>query len=173
MFKKSVMQAQQGNIMRQIQELGHEKKKDQEGDWQSVKQRTRRRTRRFMVGLGENSMKVQAIPKYTSLHVTTLQPGTRTEDLERVPKEKFPEVKCELLQSKHPDIYTSMKVTISQDHYRQAWNREVWPNGALISQFFQKRRVPLQTNVDRGPSNTEAVTVSSKTEQTNLSNTKE
>lgn len=136
----AVMQARQRNLMEEIQHL---EVKDKENEWLPVGPRNNRR-RRFVIGRGVDSTNIKTIPKYRSLHVTRLAPNTKPEDLKNNLVDKFPEVTCEEIASKHPEIYASMKVTINQDNFKKAWNREVWPNGAVISQFFTKRRVSLE-----------------------------
>lgn len=106
-------------------------------DWHEV----RRRQRRFVVGRNEENTQIQTIPKFTHLHVTRLAPGTKPEQLQAFLKPNFPDVQCEIHLSKHPEIYTSMKVKIRQDDFKKAWKREVWPSEAIVSRFFMKKRM--------------------------------
>lgn len=135
----AITEAHTANKMREIQLLGNSEPRDENSrDWQISRPR---RTRRFVVGRNDDNNQVQAVPKFTSLHVTRLAPGTKPEQLQDFLEPNFTDVKCEEHVSKHPDIYSSMKVTIKQDDFRNAWKREVWPSGAIVSRFFMKRRM--------------------------------
>lgn len=117
-------------------------------DWQTVE---KRKSRRFVVGHNRDLSHIQTIPKYVSLHVTRLHPKTKPEDLQNVLKEKFSEVECELHNSKHPDKYASMKVTIRQDNFKDAWKRDTWPEGSIVSRFFTKKRMLPQIENQADP----------------------
>lgn len=110
-------------------------------DWIKVKPKRRRN---FVVGQCNEAGTIQTVPKLVSLHVTRLHPSTKTSDLVGILKNKFPDVSCEVHASKYPDKYTSMKVTIRQEHLKEAWKREIWPSGAIVSRFFGKKRVLTQ-----------------------------
>lgn len=136
----AILRAHSANTMCELQQLVQAPIGNDTGSsWQYG----RRKTRRFVVGRNEGSNQVQAVPKYAALHVTRLAPGTKPEQLKAFLEPNFPQVQCEMHQSKHPELYTSMKVTIRQEDFRNAWKREVWPNGALISKFFVKKRMLL------------------------------
>lgn len=134
----AILQAQTENKMKEINDL-----KDTSGEeYKNVTYK--KKTRRYVVGRNSQDgteVKVQTIPRTVTLHVTRLAPRTKPEDLKSGLINIFPEVICEPHQSKHPDVYTSMKVTISQENYSKAWRRDTWPNGALVSRFFVKREV--------------------------------
>lgn len=134
----AIMQVQTENKMKEINDLS----KDPSEGFKNVI--NKKKTRRFVVGRNSQdgtNIKVQTIPKTVDLHVTRLAPGTKPEVLKSALINTFPEIICEPHQSKHPDVYTSMKVTISQENYSKAWRRDAWPNGALVSRFFVKREV--------------------------------
>lgn len=78
----------------------------------------RRRDRKFVVGQNKDNEGIQGVPKFVSLHVTRLAPKTEPEELKQFLKDKFPEVTCESLVSKHPYMYKSMKVSISQENLK-------------------------------------------------------
>nr|CAI5820587.1 unnamed protein product [Callosobruchus analis] len=40
--------------------------------------------------------------------------------------------------------YASMKVNIRSDLLKDAWKKDVWPSGVVVSRFFVKRRIPPQ-----------------------------
>lgn len=109
--KSAIMEAQTAVKIRDIQQLA-----DQNDDWKVQKRR------RFVVG-GNNdeSIVIKAVPKYISLHVTRLRPNTKREELKEMLLTEFPEVQCETHLSKYPELYSSMKVTIKQEHFKKAW----------------------------------------------------
>lgn len=112
---------------------------NQQNEWQEVTRRAKHK-RRFVVGDNTDSMNViQAVPKRVALHVTRLQPNVNLKDFERLMQTKFPEAKCEHHESRLPNVYSSVKVTIKQSSLKDAWRKEVWPEGALVS-FFRNRK---------------------------------
>lgn len=111
--------------------------------WQTVERK--HRGRRFLVGNNSDSGAIRAVPRLASLHVTRLSPGTSVDDLMGLLVAEFPEVNCVELQSRHPLVYKSFKVTVRQDSVRRAWKRELWPDGALVSRFMDGRRPHLDS----------------------------
>ncbi|CAG9815509.1 unnamed protein product [Phaedon cochleariae] len=108
---------------------------DQDG-WRETKRKRRRN-----VIIGKNSTEiVKGVPKYINLHVYRLKPGTTTDELTHLLKSNFPEVACESLNSKFPELYSSFKVTIMESHFRKAMDPSLWPFGACISRFLEKRK---------------------------------
>ncbi|KAG5883766.1 hypothetical protein JTB14_027308 [Gonioctena quinquepunctata] len=146
--KTAILQATQVETMRNMQqpEPNHIKESNNEEDegWEKARGQHRRK-RRFLVGQSDQFSEIQTVPKSISLHITRLKPGTKPEDLEKILKPNLPGVKCEVHQSKHRDIYGSMKVTINKDQSRNAWKREIWPNGVLVSHFLARKRMPENT----------------------------
>lgn len=51
-------------------------------------------------------------------------------------------------KSKYSDIYASMKVTMNQENFKKAWTKVIWPNGALVSKFFMRMRIPTEVSID-------------------------
>lgn len=116
------------------------------GEWKQQK----RRRRRFVVGGNNDNSTIQTVPRLVALHVTRLDPSTTPDQIKNLLKSRFPEVECELHTSKRPDLYSSMKISINREHLKQAWQREVWPAGAIIS-FFQKKRMLQQSAITVDP----------------------
>lgn len=136
----AILHAQQKSLMQDIVTLpvptDINKSKGNNDDWLTVKPKNKRNNRKFVVGTNEQLSNIQAVPKFISLHVSRLQPGAKPEDMKSLLLDKFPEVICEKLQSKHPQIYSSMKVSIQKVNLDKAWNKEIWPNGALVSRYY-------------------------------------
>nr|CAI5862517.1 unnamed protein product [Callosobruchus analis] len=139
--KEAIHEAQSAVKVREIQNLTNQltENNNDTGGWQQV-----RRKRRFIVGRNQNLNSVQTVPKYISLHVSRLQPNTKPADLEQILNATFPGVSCEPHVSMYPEIYASMKVNIRSNQLKDAWKKDVWPNGAIVSRFFTKRRIPPQ-----------------------------
>lgn len=137
-FQVAMLEAQAATTMRNIQELGDNTKNTKNENWTVV---NNKRKRRYVVGDNAALNNIQTVPKLVSLHVTRLQPGTTPDALAICLKDRFPGMTCEQHNSKHPDLYTSLKVNIRQEQLKDAWKRDAWPPGALVSRFFAKRRI--------------------------------
>ncbi|KAG5900339.1 hypothetical protein JTB14_026347 [Gonioctena quinquepunctata] len=125
-----------------LQQLDHQKQEEKNEqyngeDWHRVNYRKRR----FVVGKNVENATISTVPKLVSLHVTRLKTNTDPNELKQMLLPDFPEVICEKHVSRHPELYSSMKVTIKRENLRKAWRCDVWPSGALVSQFLGKRRM--------------------------------
>ncbi|KAG5889775.1 hypothetical protein JTB14_036391 [Gonioctena quinquepunctata] len=67
-----------------------------------------------------------------TLHVTRLKPNTKPNELKKFLEKSLPDIQCEPHTSKRPDIYSSMRITIKREDFKNAWRREVWPNGLFF-----------------------------------------
>lgn len=130
MVSSAIEEAQKLNLTEEKKEL-KDSSKDR-SEWSEVK---RRNKRKIVVGQSSKNSLVRGIPRYVSLHVSRLEPGTKTEDLKAMLVEYFPEVNV----SKYPELYASSKVTIKKDNLEKAWQSEIWPQGAVVSRFFHRR----------------------------------
>lgn len=83
---------------------------------------------------------LKGVPKHVILHVYRLDIDTTVNSLTSFLKDDFPEVKVEALSPKYPDLYTSFKVRIFERNFKQAMDPQVWPQGACVSRFLEKRR---------------------------------
>lgn len=107
-----------------------------DGEWKQVHHNRRRKT---IIGKNKE-ISVKGVPKMAVLHVYRVDLNTTTADLSALLKDTFPEVTCEYLTPKHPDLYVSFKVSIYEENFRNAMNPDVWPAGACVSRFFQFRK---------------------------------
>lgn len=55
-------------------------------------------------------------------------------------KPTFPEVSCEKLVSRHPELYSSFKVGIYEGNFGTAMDPALWPSNACIRRFLQLER---------------------------------
>lgn len=149
--KTAIMQAQTTAKFKEIQSLNEDNKSEVSNEWQQQRSR-QKRNRRFVVGGNSDAnTDIQTVPKLISFHVTRLKPTTKPDDLKKMLVKEFPEVICEKHSSKFPDLYASMKVTIRQDNFKKAWRRDSWPDGALVSRFFVKKRMLSQAHEQMDP----------------------
>ncbi|KAG5898800.1 hypothetical protein JTB14_011010 [Gonioctena quinquepunctata] len=138
----AILQAKSHTVMKNIQDLepsSQNKNNDADNGW-SVQ---RKKRRKLLVGGNSQYSELQTIPQLVELHVTRLHPHTKPEDLKNILDKNIPDTICESHTSKHPEIYTSMKVTLRRENLKKAWNRQIWPNGAVVS-FFRNKRIPAK-----------------------------
>lgn len=135
----AILEAKSQNVINSVQQL-EENSKEKDIDivsdgWSQV---NRRKNRKFLVGNTDGPCEVETVPRLVALHVTRLKPATKPEDLKKFLEKSLAGVECHAHASKQPEIYGSMKVIIKRELLKDAWKREVWPNGALVS-FFVNR----------------------------------
>nr|CAI5861135.1 unnamed protein product [Callosobruchus analis] len=122
------------NINNDVRESSNVVAADNEG-WEKVK---RRRYRKAVVG-NFSDVDSSIKGKMVSIHVSRLAPSTTAEELWKFLEPKFPEAKCEPLQSLRPDIYSSFKVSLSHNNLKSAMDASNWPKNVCVRHFFQKR----------------------------------
>nr|CAI5842347.1 unnamed protein product [Callosobruchus analis] len=120
----------------QLEETGAEEGEE----WIRVKRRNRRKN--TIVGNREDSV-MKGVPSYTQLHVYRLSRDTTMQSLTEFLKVTFPEVICEAMSSKHPDLYSSFKVQI---YNKKAMDPKVWPSGACVNRFLEIRKKRTTSN---------------------------
>lgn len=100
---------------------------------------------------GDNSnkevVKLQGVPKTVSLHVYRLTPNTSVDQVVQFLKPHFPEVSCEKLASKYPDVYSSFKVNIFANNFDAAMDPTIWPNNACVRRFLYHRQKAIVNSV--------------------------
>lgn len=84
-----------------------------------------------------NEASIKGATRYAFLHVSRLQPDL-TEDklIQYLEMKKFTSIKCEKLQSKYPEEYSSFKVSIPMCNLEDIKKPEVWPQDVCINRFF-------------------------------------
>lgn len=107
-------------------------------EWQNVARK--RRKRPVMVGSSTQELPIRGVPKCVELHAYRINPSTSADDLYRLLKPHFPEVLCDALTSRRPELYSSFKITIYDSNFRAAMNPDIWPLGACVGRFFHPRR---------------------------------
>lgn len=106
--------------------------------WTSVV--NRKQKRKVVVGnrseIDSSECTLKGVPKLASLHVFRLDPETEVVDLETYLKPKFPEVVCQKLNSKYPDIYSSFRFDVYEENFEKALDPQNWPKNARIRRFL-------------------------------------
>lgn len=96
--------------------------------------------------VGKNTeLNIKGVPKFVKLHVYRVDVNTSADDLKAILKNSFPEVKCDTLASKHPQVYSSFVIEIFEKHFNEAMNPDVWPSGACVRRFFQINKKVMTT----------------------------
>lgn len=128
----------------------HKQFEENDDEWQlvgsktTVKQKPRQNKKASgIVGSG-NIEGVSAVSKKSVLFVSRLSAQTQIEVLQKHVRNHFPEATCSALDSKYPEHYSSFKITVDASHFEAAMDPAVWPAGAYISKFFQKRNILQQ-----------------------------
>lgn len=109
-------------------------------DSDRIGKKPRRRINRPVIGGraadgGECILK--AAVAYDCWHVFKLDPQTTVEDLSRyLENSACTEVGVEQLKSRHPDSYSSFKVTTSQTDRDKIRDSNFWPAGVCVNRFF-------------------------------------
>ncbi|XP_072401867.1 uncharacterized protein [Diabrotica undecimpunctata] len=110
----------------------------EKSEWTEVDRRKKRK--HLVVGKNTemilNGKEIKGVHKLIDLHVYRVDPDMTAENMRELMKTTFPEVKVESLKSKHPDIYSSFKVTIFNNNFKEAMSPKIWPCGAHVQRFF-------------------------------------
>ncbi|XP_074030555.1 uncharacterized protein [Leptinotarsa decemlineata] len=98
------------------------------------------KTKHVIVGKNTNaSNSLQGVPKQVDLHVYRIAPNTEAEALAKFLRASFPDVSCEALVPKYPDLYSSFKVRIYEKNLQEAMDPLLWPENACVRPFLYRR----------------------------------
>lgn len=96
--------------------------------------------------LERENIALKSVPRSTFLHVSKLDPSTTVDQLTEYLQTHCPEVTCEKLNARFPDIYSSFKVKVEDCNLDKILTPACWPRGVRVNKFFQRRtRVPPST----------------------------
>lgn len=109
--------------------------------WQKAKNKRRRDV---VVGNNQRLTKVKGVPRIVELRAYRIDPNTTPDDLKGLLRPHFPEVTCEPLTSRHPQLCSSYRVAIYETHFDAAMIPDIWPSGACIRRFLYLRRKQSQ-----------------------------
>lgn len=151
--KKNINMNTNSQLISVSNESGHSAKKSEileKNEWEKVTYKKPKRHSNRTLVVGEfSSANVQGIEKMKTLHVTNLRPDVKKEDFQSFLLQKFSaNVKCEPLNSRFPEAYSSFKVTIPISDYDKALIPSNWPNHASVRNFFRsKKAVTRQSSI--------------------------
>lgn len=114
----------------------------EQNNWMKVsrKRQMRKPRRTMVVGNCSADTSVVGLEKTTTLHVSNLNPDTSVDDLLAFLRRKFDSVKCDILTSRHPNLYSSFKVTVAKANQDEIFLASNWPQNAHVRHFFFQRR---------------------------------
>lgn len=115
------------------------------GNWRVAQSRRVRRGSKprpdfAVVGRASGKFSIAAVPRRASIYVSRIQPGTSVDDMKHFLGDDFPGVDCELMQSKHPNQYSSFRVYLNCEDVNRALDPNRWPVGVFVNKFFMRRQ---------------------------------
>ncbi|KAK9731533.1 hypothetical protein QE152_g13617 [Popillia japonica] len=119
---------------------------DSDGFQPVVNRRKNTKPRTVIMGLGTNT-KLKAVMKYSYLYISKLDKDTTVEDIIKYLEGKnFSEIKCDKMNSKRPDIYSSFRLGVLQNRLLELKDPNIWPLGTYVNNFFWKMKPLPETN---------------------------
>lgn len=105
-----------------------------DGEWKIV---NRKRKTVIIHGSSNENTSIKAATRYVHYHVFRLDPKLTREDLEKYLNDmKFEDVKCIKITSKHPDEYSSFKVTVPARFEDLISSPTTWPKDTCVNRFL-------------------------------------
>lgn len=71
-------------------------------------------------------------------HVYRLSPATSRADLKKFLNNTIPNLVCEKLNSKKPEVHSSISLSFSSEFQSQLLDPVFWPEGITVTKFFRK-----------------------------------
>lgn len=104
-----------------------------------LKDRTSKKLNKPIIG-SLNSSALVGVPKrrLSHIHVSRLSPSTTVEDLIKFFNNGIPDLSCEKLNSKQPEIYASFKLSFPAEFLTQIMAPSFWPEGIMVNKFFRR-----------------------------------
>lgn len=116
---------------------GPEKSDHGKEGWKTA---ARKRKQKYAVfGSGTTNSMLKAIPRKRKLFISRIDPDTTVGEIETFLGEEFPEVKCEKITSKHPELYSSFCIEVNDDSAERVLQPEKWPVGTYVNRFFRRK----------------------------------
>lgn len=89
-------------------------------------------------GLNECQAILKSAPKRGYIHVSRLDPSTKADDVYKFSSQICEILQCETITSRHPEIYSSFKLTIPFENMDALLNGNLWPKGVTVRRFFYR-----------------------------------
>ncbi|CAG9814164.1 unnamed protein product [Phaedon cochleariae] len=122
-----------------LERNSHPSEIQNQNEWKDVKRKRHRK--HIIIGRNDeikiNGKEIRGVPKFADIHIYRVDPRMTAEELKEIVKTRFPEVVVTALNSKHPHLYSSFKVSLYNYNYQNAIDPTIWPHGAHIQRFFQ------------------------------------
>ncbi|KAJ3655761.1 hypothetical protein Zmor_014875 [Zophobas morio] len=128
----------------------HSKQKDNEKDLELVipKKKSRavkrpeNKNKNYVIGTNqseETSSTLLVAPKKAFWYVSRLRPGTTVQQVVDFLNPDFPEVRCEPIDSKYPQHYSSFKVIVNLANKDNIMDPNIWPQETYVARFFHRK----------------------------------
>lgn len=106
-------------------------------DWTRVERKRRSRSNTGIIGINKEESVVRGVARLCHLHVYRLEPSMEPEQLSKfLVSGGVLDVRCEKLNSKFPESYSSFKVTASRKYYEILMKPDLWPEGVCVNRFL-------------------------------------
>lgn len=107
-------------------------------NWTEVARRENRRSN-IIRGSNNTETDIQGAVRYAHLHIYRLAPTVTTEKLKNfIVSKNIRDPKCEQLVSRHPEEYSSFKVSVPMEYLEMVKQPHMWPENVCINRFFHR-----------------------------------
>ncbi|KAK5643021.1 hypothetical protein RI129_009188 [Pyrocoelia pectoralis] len=111
--------------------------------WQQQKSR-RNRANTLTTGTGNGESSLKGVIKKIHFHVSRLHPNTNANDVKtHLANHSISDAAVEQVDSKHPQLYTSFKVSVLPEFKENILTPTNWPLGICINRFLWRIQKPL------------------------------
>lgn len=109
-------------------------------EWKIINRKNKGNSKKWSItGSGSNN-DIMATQRQIQLFVSRISPSTSIGDFTAMVKTEINEAVCEKLTSKYPEKYSSFRVSINATSFEKAKDPNMWPDGSVVSKFFQSRQ---------------------------------
>lgn len=106
-------------------------------NWVRVQSSKRHKKQNIIVGSSSDELSIRAAEKYAHFHVFRTQPDLTEEKLgAHLTSKNIIVTNCEKLPSKHPESYSSFKVTVPFKYIDDFKDPNIWPLNVCINRFL-------------------------------------
>ena len=137
----------ESNIERENNSLNKGAHTPEEAKWVYPRRKTRRNKNTVIYGKADGDTTFKGVVKYLDYHVYRFPPNFNENDvIEYLSSKNISEVKCEKMQSRYPNQYSSFKVSVSIKQDTDFRNPKIWPQYIVINRFLPKLMEKNKTN---------------------------
>ncbi|KAK5640883.1 hypothetical protein RI129_009430 [Pyrocoelia pectoralis] len=118
-------------------------REEKAAEWH-VQTNKRNRAKTLTTGTGANDSMLQGVQKRMNFHVSRAHPKTNTADIkEHLIKTGITDPIVEQVLSKHPESYSSFKVSVLPDFKEKILMPANWPSGICVNRFLWSIQKPM------------------------------